>query len=171
MKNLLLLRHAKSSWENLSLVDFQRPLNDRGRAAAQRMAVFLGDHMPLPDRIFCSTAQRTRETVSELVKVYAHEYQLDFVRELYMPTPTRLMGLIQACEMDVETLMIISHNPGLEELASVLAHDLHGDEMQDMLTKYPTAACAHFRFDAQDWTDVKIGQGHLVRFMKPRALD
>ncbi len=171
MKNLLLLRHAKSCWENLSLVDFQRPLNDRGREAAQRMAAYLGDHMPLPDHVVCSTAQRTRETLSALVNVYAHDYQLDFRRDLYMPTPTRLMGVIQASDPEVETLMIVSHNPGLEELACVLSKDPRGEQMQDMLTKYPTAACAHFRFEAEDWTDVKIGQGHLVKFIKPRALD
>lgn len=171
MKNLLLLRHAKSSWENLSLVDFQRPLNDRGRDAATRMAAYMADHMPLPDRILCSTAQRTRETLSAFVKVYAHEYEVSFMRDLYMATPTVLMGDIQACEPETETLMIIAHNPGLEELACVLANDLKGDHIQDMVTKYPTAACAHFRFEAQDWTDVKMGQGQLVTFIKPRSLD
>ena len=77
MKNLLLMRHAKSSWANPDLIDFDRGLNDSGNRAAQAMATHLSQEMPLPDMIICSSAQRTRETLAFCLKTYAINYFFD----------------------------------------------------------------------------------------------
>jgi len=170
MKNLLLLRHAKSSWTHPGLMDFERPLNNRGILAADKMATHLSANMPLPDQIICSSAQRTRETLSAFLKVYAHEMTIEMSRDLYMAPPSVMIGLIQAVPTEVETLMLISHNPGMEELALTLSKPIHSDAMEDMLFKYPTAACAHLSFEGQDWMDVRVKSATLEAFIKPRDL-
>ncbi|MDV7340558.1 histidine phosphatase family protein [Terasakiella sp. A23] len=170
MKNLLLLRHAKSSWANPELIDFDRPLNGRGNQAAEKMAVYLSENVNLPDCIFCSTAQRTRETLGYLLKVYPHPIRVELTRDLYMASHVTMMGLVQAVEADVETLMLIAHNPGIEDFAAALSKPAESEAMQDMLYKYPTAACAHLQFDVKDWADVSIRSGELKGFVKPRDL-
>ncbi|NVK19155.1 MAG: histidine phosphatase family protein [Methylocystaceae bacterium] len=170
MKNLLLLRHAKSSWSNPGLLDFERPLNNRGQSAADQMALYLSKNLPLPDHVICSTAQRTRETLNALLKAYAHEMTIDLSRDLYMAPPSVMMGLIHAVPDQVETLILISHNPGMEELALSLSKPVHSPAMEDMLYKYPTAACAHLSFEGANWTDVRMKSASLEAFIKPRDI-
>jgi len=170
MKHLLLFRHAKSSWANMGLLDFDRPLNERGMRAAQHMANYLSKHLPLPDVILCSTAQRTRQTLSPLLQVYAHPVDIALKRSLYHASEDVLIDEIaKAGKSDV--LMLVGHNPGLEMCAYVLCGA--GDEnlRADLAIKFPTAACVHLTFDISDWADVKRTKGSLAHFIKPRALD
>jgi len=170
MKHLLLFRHAKSSWANMDLLDFDRPLNERGMQAAQNMANYLSQHLPLPDVILCSTARRTRQTLSALLQVYAHPVDIALRRCLYHASETVLIDEItKAGTSDV--LMLIGHNPGLEMCAHVLCGA--GDEnlRADLAIKFPTAACVHLTFDISDWAEVKQIKGSLANFIKPRALD
>ncbi len=170
MKNLLLLRHAKSSWSNPGLADFNRPLNGRGNQAAEKMAAYLSATLTLPDYILCSTAQRTRETLSYMLRCYAHPIRVELTRDLYMASHVTMMGLVQSMDTEVETLMLIAHNPGMEDFAAALCTPAESEAMADMLYKYPTAACAHLRFDVDDWSDVGIRSGDLTAFVKPRDL-
>ncbi len=170
MKHLLLFRHAKSSWANMDLFDFDRPLNERGTQAAQNMANYLSEHLPLPDVILCSTAQRTRQTLSALLQVYAHPVDIALRRSLYHASEDVIIDEI-AKAGTADVLMLVGHNPGLEMCAHVLCGA--GDECLrlDMAAKFPTAACAHLTFDISDWADIKKAQGRLAHFIKPRMLD
>ncbi|WP_135077276.1 histidine phosphatase family protein [Terasakiella sp. SH-1] len=170
MKQLLLLRHAKSSWSDPALVDFDRPLNHRGRKAAQDMAVFLSQERPLPDTILCSTAQRTRQTLMALLDIYCHPIQIEMRRDLYHAEDQVILNMIQGVKHDPEVLMMIGHNPGLEDVAHLLCHQGDAEALREMCLKFPTAACAHIRFDVEQWRDITAQSGQLKSFIKPRDL-
>lgn len=170
LKNLLLLRHAKSSWANPDLIDFDRGLNDRGNRAAQAMAVHLLQEMPLPDMIICSSAQRTRETLAYLLKSYAHPIDVEVTRDLYMASDLTMMEKIKQVSPEVETLMVLAHNPGMEELAMMLCSTAQSALSQEMYMKYPTAACAHFIFEVACWSEIKRATGTLQAFVRPKDI-
>lgn len=170
MKHLLLLRHAKSSWSNPGMSDFERPLNERGRKSAQVMASHLASSLPLPDRIYCSTAQRTRETLSSLLKVYAHPCAIDLRRDFYLASPSVMLQAIRSSDPVIETVMMIAHNPGTEELALSLSQNQGDDVFTSIIGKYPTAACAHISFDVESWEQVMEKSGTLKAFVRPRDL-
>ncbi len=170
MKHLLLFRHAKSSWANMDLLDFDRPLNERGMQAAQNMANYLSQHLPLPDVILCSTAQRTRQTLSALLQVYAHPVDIALRRSLYHASEDVLIDEIAKAGIH-DVLMLVGHNPGLEMCAHALCGAGAEHLRLDMAAKFPTAACAHLTFDISDWAEIKQTKGKLADFIKPRTLD
>ncbi|NVJ90772.1 MAG: histidine phosphatase family protein [Methylocystaceae bacterium] len=164
------MRHAKSSWANPDLIDFDRGLNDRGNRAAQAMAVHLLQEMPLPDMIICSSAQRTRETLAYLLKSYAHPIDVEVTRDLYMASDLTMMEKIKQVSPEVETLMVLAHNPGMEELAMMLCSTAQSALSQEMYMKYPTAACAHFIFEVACWSEIKRATGTLQAFVRPKDI-
>src|SRR3970040_1513796 len=120
MKNLLVLRHAKSSWNDPALDDHERPLNKRGRRDGPRMGELVREYGLIPDIVIASDAVRaqlTAETVADAAR-YAGEILLD--RHLYMAGPADIVSLLQTVRENAETVMIVGHNPGLEELVEQL---------------------------------------------------
>ncbi len=123
MKQLTLLRHAKSSWADAAQQDYDRPLNDRGLRDAPMMAQRLVEQACIPDFILCSSAQRTRQTA----QFFLDAFQLDgnnisYVDALYLASPGTLLEHIQQGDSAINHLMIIAHNPGLESLGRQLHH-------------------------------------------------
>lgn len=171
MKQLLLMRHAKSSWSNPSLHDFDRTLNERGHSAADIMAIYLSNSYPLPDQIACSTAQRTRETLGYLLKTYTHPLNVILTRKIYEAPYGAIMELVHGVSDDVQTLMIVGHNPGMEEMAFSLCGDGDAKAFETLGFKYPTAACAHLSFDVERWSDVTRGCGYLKDFACPKSIE
>lgn len=170
MKTLTLMRHAKSSWNDGSLADRDRPLNARGRRAAPAMARWMADHDLVPDRVLCSPAVRTRETWA-LAAPHLGEPPADFPEELYGAPADRMLDVVRRDGGGAGRLLVVGHNPGLEALAAALAGSGSEEEMDRMAAKFPTAALAVFRFDADAWDGIHVGRGELVRFIKPRDLD
>ncbi|SCA55348.1 Phosphohistidine phosphatase [Candidatus Terasakiella magnetica] len=170
MKHLLLLRHAKSSWADPSLSDFDRPLNARGLKAASKMSRFLSEKMELPDVILCSTAMRTRQTLKPLLDVYAHSFEIKLSRELYHASDMSMLDMIQNVEGKADVVMVIGHNPGMEQLADYVCGKGGEDDLYEMSLKFPTAACAHLSFDVDNWSKIGRASGVLKRFFKPRDL-
>lgn len=163
MKTLLLLRHAKSDW-NGGEEDFDRPLNDRGRAAADRMASELADRSI--DAILCSPSARTRQTLDRLGLGEAV-----FDQRIYEAGTDRLVGLIAAAGDDVTTLLLIGHMPAIAGAATLLAGGDTGEPYLRMREHYPTAALAELRMDIEDWSELRPGCAEVVRFVVPRDLD
>ena len=162
MKTLLVLRHAKSSWNEPALDDHERPLNKRGRRDAPRMGELVREYGLIPDVVLSSDAVRARltaEAVAEAAR-YAGEILLD--PRLYLASPADILSLLPAVPENAGTVMIVGHNPGLEKLVEHLT-----GERQDM----PTAALAQIGLPIDQWRDLKLStRGTLMGHWRPKEL-
>ena len=161
MKTLLLLRHAKSSWDDISLRDFERPLAKRGERDAPRMGQELKMHAPLPDLIISSPATRARQTIEAVVRTSGISSRLEFNESIYGASSAELMKLIRRLPDSVNCAMLVGHNPGFEELASRLT---------DTETVMPTAALVCMEFQIDNWNDLADGAGKLNWLLTPKKL-
>jgi phosphohistidine phosphatase len=168
MKTLHLLRHAKSSWKDETLADRDRPLAGRGRKAAKRMAEHMRAEGIVPALVLCSSARRTRETLERMLPVLGDDPGVEIEEALYGTPARELLARLQRVPETVPSVMLIGHNPGLEQLAVSLART--GDRLSDMRAKYPTGALATLIFRGR-WKDLGPGTAELVAFMKPRDLE
>lgn len=160
-RTLYLLRHAKSSWKDASLRDFDRRLKGRGRVAAEQIGKRLAAEKPLPALVVCSPAVRTRET-AEIVLKHSHiKVDLTFERRIYEASLRDLLHVVSEIPDRKEAVMMIGHNPGFEELVAYLS----GEHRQ-----MPTCALAKIRLDVGSWKDIKAGEGTLAWFITPKEL-
>jgi phosphohistidine phosphatase len=163
MKTLLVLRHAKSSWNDSALDDHARPLNKRGRRDGPRMGRLVREHRLTPDIIMSSDAVRARRTAEAVAKAtrYAGEILLD--RRLYIASPPGIFAVLRTVrETKAGTVMIVGHNPGLEELVTQLT-----GEQQDL----PTAALAQIGLPIDRWRDLKMStRGTLLGLWRPKEV-
>ncbi len=171
MPTLMLLRHAKSDWSDLTLADFDRPLNKRGRRAAPLIGRYLRKQDLLPDLVLCSGARRARQTWDLVSAELRSEAPVKFLRSLYLAPPSRLLATLQRQPEEVERLMMIGHNPGMENLAAHLAGAGSAKLRARMQEKFPTATLAVFGFTARTWGAVAAGGGELQRFVVARDLE
>jgi phosphohistidine phosphatase len=166
MHRLLLLRHAKSSWDDTSLEDRDRPLAPRGQRAAERMADHLRSDVPHPNLVLCSPALRTRETLDRMSNAFV-DAEVIVDDELYSAGEDELLERLRALADRFETVAVIGHNPGIHDLAIALAES--GAELGRMGAKFPTGALAVLAFDGP-WRDVSRGGGLLEAFVTPKDL-
>lgn len=172
MKTILLLRHAKSSWDSAAQNDHDRPLNKRGERAAALMAVHLSQTAPRPGLILCSTAMRTRQTLAPLVKALGPPAPpISLEKELYLASEDSLLGRLQAVSADVETVLLIGHNDGIGQLAGTLAGRGPEPALSQLREKYPTGALARLEVADGAWGDLAPGACTLISFVRPRDLD
>lgn len=158
---LILVRHAKSSWEDLSLTDFERPLNDRGKKDAPKMARRFKERSIAPDLLYSSPAKRALKTC----KIFAEELRLPkaFVRTddaLYHADAEKLLGLCRKLKDKQTTVLVFGHNPGLTEFTNLISG-------QNILN-IPTCGIAAVRFRVKQWKDVAPGKGKLEFFDFPK---
>jgi phosphohistidine phosphatase len=171
MPRLLLLRHAKSSWGDPGIVDIDRPLSPRGRRAAAAVARAIADEGYVPDRILCSPARRTRETLAALLPYLGDEGRVAIDPRLYEPAEGDYRALICASGNDAGTLMVIGHNPAIQATALILTGGGEPGLAADVAAKFPTGALAVIDFEAPGWTDLSPHSGHVAAFLKPRSLE
>ena len=169
MKRLTLLRHAKSSDDGLVSRDFDRTLNPKGRRAARAIGRHLRDSGARFDHIVASPAVRVAETLEEVRAGYGPGIDPDWQRGLYLAPAEEMLDLVRQTPDSSDSLLLVGHNPGLEELVLLLVRT--GDKRLEIEEKYPTASVAEIDLDVTDWHDVAAGVGHLVRFTRPRDLD
>lgn len=169
MRRLMLLRHAKSNWST-GLTDRERPLAARGREAAPLIGRYIAEELLLPDLVLISPARRTVETWELVGPMLPERPGCHHEPRLYESKPARLLEVIQETEPDVHTLLMVGHNPGLEELAAQLTG--HGDRYAAarMAKKYPTCGLVVIDFAVEDWRDVAPRGGRLDRFVTPASL-
>jgi phosphohistidine phosphatase len=166
---LHLVRHAKSSWRDGGLEDRDRPLNARGRHAAELLATHLA-RQPLPDLVLCSSALRTRETFEHIARAYGRRPLVSIEDMLYLATARALLERIEAVAEDVATLLVIGHNPGLHELAAALARHGPRRDRARLSAKFPTGALASFRL-AGAWQAISHAPIALASYVVPSDLD
>jgi phosphohistidine phosphatase len=166
MALLHLFRHAKSSRDDPSLDDHDRPLAPRGREAAPLMARWMADSDVVPGLVLVSTARRTRETWTLMRPAFKPAPQVEFEEALYLASDEELLDRIRRLSDEHEEVMLIGHNPGLHDLAIHLVAG-HGIEYGRLAEKYPTAALCTVDFGRKSWGRITAKSGRLARFVRP----
>ena len=164
MKTLILLRHAKSSWDYPELSDLERPLNKRGRRDAPKMGKWLKNNTGVPDLILSSHSVRTLATISKVgheLGLKGEYYQTN--PELYHASPGTLEQIVRSCPDEVDSLLIVGHNPGLTEFANQLcfAHPI---------CNIPTCGIFGIRFKVDQWKKALAENAEFLFFQYPKNL-
>lgn len=170
MRTLLLLRHAKSSWDQPALADVDRPLAARGQRAVPLVATYLKEHGWTPDLVLCSHAERVRQTWQLMTPILGEAIACKTLKTLYLGAPSRLLEAVRRADDGRQTLMMIGHNPGLGRLAVDLSGSGPGKVLARMGDKFPTAGLAVIGFEVEHWADVAPGVGRLEAFVRPKDL-
>lgn len=170
MKTVYLFRHAKSSWTDETLDDFDRPLAKRGRRAAEAMAHYVAKKAMTPQQILCSPAKRTRQTLECLQEIIDASVPTRFEKQIYMASAATLLRRLRRASDDLESVMLVGHNPGLEQLAGMLAHG--GDLAAHRLVAngFTAGALAVIEADVEHWAELRQGCGRLKAFIRPKDL-
>lgn len=170
MRRIFLLRHAKSSWAEAGLPDFDRPLNERGRKAARLMARHLAEADLRPAEILCSSARRTQETLS-LIEPMLEGVPVSIEENLYLASRHDLMARLRKLDDRLQSVMLIGHNPGIEKLAGALC-DGKGEAgaLAELERKYPTGTLAVLDSSAKHWAELQAGSCRLTAFVRPKDL-
>jgi phosphohistidine phosphatase len=171
MLTLSLFRHAKSSWANPLLDDFDRRLAPRGEKAAPRMGAFIAAQGLIPDLILCSGSVRTRQTLVLASESWPTQPQIVYEDALYHATVPALLAQLHAAPDDRHHVMMVGHNPGMQAFALQLVGSGEGAALRQLAHKYPSGALATIAFKRRHWRDVQPGDGHLTLFKRPRDLD
>ena len=177
MRQLLLLRHAKSSWDDQRLSDHARPLNPRGRRNAHAMGEALRDLGLAPDVVLVSSARRTLQTLEAVQPALEAGTLVEPMDSLYLAAWQTILELVRRAPETARSVMVVGHNPGLHEFALALMGAAGqatrvgggGEDARRLAEGYPTGALAEFTI-ASPWSLLEPGGGRLVRFLAPRDL-
>lgn len=161
MKILLLLRHAKSSWKDEGLSDFDRPLRKRGRKAAPMIGDMMRTRKVRPDLILSSPAVRAKETTRSICKAAGLTTIVRYEEGIYEASARRLLEIVSKVEETANTVVLVGHNPGFEELLTALT-----SEERDL----PTASLACIELSVEKWSQARAGVGHLRWLITPKEL-
>jgi len=162
MKQVILLRHAKSSWEHTELSDFERPLNRRGKRDAPRMGSWIEQQGITPDAVLCSAATRAQQTLAGLQTTADLGEYLVVTEDLYLAPPSTTIALLTQLDDGIQTALIIAHNPGMEGLLWGLC---------GIDRVMPTCALAQIQLPNESWMETDLNQqGDLIELIIPRLL-
>jgi phosphohistidine phosphatase len=167
MKRIYVLRHAKSSWDDPSLADHDRPLADRGRRATKLLAEHLRRAGIVPELVLSSSARRTQETLDGIAPALGDDPTALIEPQLYLASAGDLLLRLRAIPDAVDSVMVIGHNPGIQAFAECLAGD--GEALDQVRRKYPTGALATLEFPGS-WRELEPGAAKLVEFVTPKGL-
>ena len=161
MKTLYLMRHAKSSWEDASLSDFERPLNDRGLSAAPFMGKLMREKGLEPDVILSSPAERAKQTASLVKEASGISHEIRFDDRIYEASPHTLVQVASEIDNANTSAMLVGHNPGMEGFIRYLTGNLE---------PMPTAALAGIKLNIDKWSEIADGCGDLLEILRPKDL-
>ena len=172
MKKLTLLRHAKSSWDDAVTRDFDRPLNDKGKRAAAAIGAFIKRNDIVFDQVLASPAVRVIETLEHVEQASGLSMEPRWDRKIYLASSVTLLDVIRGASEDADHVLMVGHNPGMEDLIFDLVPDDGSSTARDEVeVKYPTAALAEISLNIENWADIADNCGTLDRFTRPRDLD
>jgi phosphohistidine phosphatase len=162
MKTIILVRHAKSSWKDFSLDDFDRPLNKRGKKNAPFMGQKLKEKQIMPDLIRSSPAKRARKTATAIAKAIGYpKKKILFDDKMYHAGARYLFEMVRNLDDDIETVMLFGHNPDFNDLADTLLK-------KNLIYNIVTTGVYCIRFDVDRWGKVLEGQGETVFYDYPK---
>jgi len=163
MKTLLIMRHAKSSWDNANMSDHDRPLNKRGRQDAPRMGRFLRQQALMPDLIITSTAERALATAEAVALAGDYEGEIKVTRGFYHAGPETCLEALGAVPDEYERVMVVGHNPGMEELI---------EQLTGHAERFTTGNVAHVQLPIHRWQELSDEtQGELIDLWRPREVN
>jgi len=161
MKTLFLLRHAKSSWRDQTLPDFERPLNGRGERAAEDIGRYLKTKSIVPELVLSSPAVRARDTLAIVSKAAKWTTEVRYDQRIYEASGLRLAEVLSQIEDDRNVVMMVGHNPGMEELLTLLTGTME---------RFSTATVAKIKIAATKWASAVNGPATLEWIMRPKEL-
>jgi len=161
MKTLFLLRHAKSSWDDPTADDIDRPLAPRGEKDAPRLGAFLAATKNRPDLILSSPAERAKATAKRVARAADYPGEIRLEPAIYLADAPTLLGVVHRLPDEADCVMLVGHNPGLETLVTMLC---------GASARLPTAALACIAFDTDRWAAVQAGTGTLLWLVNPKVL-
>ena len=163
MKTLLILRHAKSSWKHPGGADHERPLNKRGKRDAPGIGRIIQEQRLTPDLILCSTAKRAKMTAHAVAEACGYDHGLELTRDFYLAAAAEYVRVLREVLDSNETVMVVGHNPGVEDLLEALTGADEG---------LPTAALARVSLPIEHWRELALdGSAELVVLWRPRELE
>ncbi len=172
MKTLGLFRHAKSDWHDPRARDFDRPLNDRGQKGAALMGAHIAKAGPVWDRVIASPAIRVAETIERAEQGAGASYTINWDRRIYLASSATLLDLLHEVDDEVGAVLMVGHNPGLEDVIFDLVPDDGSSPLRDEVEeKFPTATYAVLECSVERWADLAAGCAKLVHLTRPRDLD
>jgi phosphohistidine phosphatase len=172
LKILGLFRHAKSDWQDPRARDFDRPLNDRGRKGAAVMGRHIRDHGAAWERTISSPAIRCAETIEIACEAAGRPVAVNWDRRIYLASSATLIDLLRETVGDPKSILMVGHNPGLEDLIFDLVPDDGSSPLRDVVeVKFPTATFAVLELNIERWADLAERCGKLVHLTRPRDLD
>jgi len=162
MKTLLLMRHAKSSWKDSEIPDFDRPLNKRGEKDAPRMGKVLKKERLRPDLILSSPAVRAKETTKAVVEKLEYDEHVEYLDSLYLGEPENYFQALLDLSDEVDRVLMVGHNPGLETVLQILSGKVES---------LPTGAIAYLQLPIRSWKALNSSiEAHLVEVWRPKDL-
>jgi phosphohistidine phosphatase len=169
VRTVILLRHGKSSWSDSTVADIDRPLAPRGERASKRIAKYMRRKRLRPELVLCSPSLRTRQTLEAIEPSLGKNCSVELVPQLYAASEPELLERLQALPESVNSVMLIGHNPGLQDLALVLAS--RGADVPRLEEKFPTGGLATLVVQTESWAALGPGVAELVDYVVPRQLD
>ena len=170
-KRLILLRHAKSAWDNPSIADFERPLSNRGRKAAPVVGAYLARRNLVPGLVLASSAKRAIETLDLVSAGWQSKPVVRKLKSLYLAMPREMLKRLQTAGNEFASVMLVGHNPGIADLANWLTNEGDAAGRGALARKFPTGAVAVIEFDVEDWAEVDAETGHLIDFATPKQIE
>lgn len=161
MRKLLIMRHAKSSWDNPNISDFERPLNSRGLQAAPFMGNQIYKNGLAPDLIISSPAKRAKQTAILVKESAGVEAKIQYEDKIYEASPTTLLYVAANFSDKYPSVLLVGHNPGIEGFIRILTSEVH---------QMPTAAVAQISLNIEKWADISLNCGQLELLMRPKDL-
>lgn len=169
MRRLMLLRHAKSDWPS-GVDDHERPLAKRGRRASPAMGNYMAREGLVPELAVISTARRTRETWELTRPCFPRSIVQHNERRIYEASAASILDVIHETDIEVHTLLLVGHNPGLQDLALELIAKASQPDLARLRGKYPTGGLVVIDFDIEAWSQMAAASGRLERFETPRSI-
>jgi len=170
MRRLLLFRHAKAERSQPGMEDRTRKLEERGRRDAAKIGAYMASHALIPDQVMTSPSSRTQETWKFAAAAIRTPLKVSEVERLYDATAHTILGVVKAAAPATHTLLIVGHNPGLHELATMLVASGDIDARERLREKLPTSGLAIIDFPLDDWGKLHPQCGRLERFVTPKSL-
>ena len=169
-KTLYILRHAKAEVGLPTQDDFDRALAPRGVSDAATLAAHMEKIHLLPELVWCSSAVRTRQTLTRMQEVFAAPLPVEYKDKLYNASAGEMLAMISAAPEDISSLMVIAHNPGVHQLALKLAQAGDDKPLDTLAIKYPTCSLTVVEFASAAWRDLAVSHGKLLDFITPKML-
>jgi len=170
MKTLALLRHGKSSWDDVSLRDFDRPLSKRGRTASESTGAEMKRRGLVFDLVLASPAERVRQTLTYVMRGYGQALHPRFVAEIYPASCEMLCTILRSVGSDVRHVLMVGHNPALQQLACLLVKRSEEQPLDNVEAAFPTAALALLKLSDIGWDGLEADVAQLIAFWEPRRL-